>query len=307
MERRAIAPGEHHGTTTDPVKRQKTHLKRENDFSLYWCGVALELTKFLILKFREERTREIMANSQEVLRTAFDRPQWYVSGQAFNIRVRAETIQEFTRGLKPQNILDIGCGDGSLSLPLLERDNHITFLDRSKGMLDLVLSRVPSALGDRIRLVNKDFMEADFGEQTFDLIVCVGVMAYVADRRGFIAKITQLLRPGGTVITECSDAAHFYSQFNGFYEAIRVKLLGGAAFPTIKGTASELEALLDGFGFQERGLFRYSLLPHVTRRFLSQEINYKLIRFLFGSVGRNRAAWAGNECLFNFKRSGISP
>jgi len=241
-----------------------------------------------------------MTDSQEVILQAFERPQWYVTSQAFNIKIRVETIKEFTRNLKPESILDIGCGDGSLSLPLLTESNHITFLDRSKSMLDLVWSRIPSGWTDRISLLNMDFMDARFGEQKFDLIICVGVMAYIADRRSFIRKTASLLRPSGTLIIECSDGAHLYTKANRLYEAIRVKL-GGTDFPTTARPASELTAFLKEFDFEQLSDFRYSLPPYALRRFLSQGVSYNLIRFLFGAAGRNRAARCGNECLFHFK------
>jgi ubiquinone/menaquinone biosynthesis C-methylase UbiE len=242
-----------------------------------------------------------MTASQEVIVEAFERPQWYVTSQAFNIKIRVETIQEFTRNLQPENILDIGCGDGSLSLPLFNESNHITFLDRSKSMLDLVSSRIPSGWANRIALLNMDFMDAHFEEQRFDLIICVGVLAYIADRASFIRKVVSLLRPGGTLIMECSDGAHIYTRVNRLYEAIRVKI-GGAEFPTIARPASEVKALVEEYGCEYRDAFRYSLPPYAVRRFLTQAVSYNLIRFLFGTTGRNRGAWCGNECLFHFKR-----
>jgi ubiquinone/menaquinone biosynthesis C-methylase UbiE len=241
-----------------------------------------------------------MTDPQEVIKQAFERPQWYVASR-FNIDIRVETIKEFTKNLKPENILDIGCGDGSLSLPFLAESHHITFLDRSKSMLELVSSRIPNGWSDRVDLLNMDFMDARLQEQSFDLIICVGVTAYIADRRSLIGKIASLLKPGGALIIECSDGGHFYTSINRLYEALRVKL-GRADFPTIARPASELTALLEECGFEARDAFRYSLPPYAIRRFLTNDASYRLIRFFFGAAGRNRAAWAGNECLFHFKR-----
>jgi 2-polyprenyl-3-methyl-5-hydroxy-6-metoxy-1,4-benzoquinol methylase len=244
-----------------------------------------------------------MTEPEEVIVEAFERPEWYVTSQAFNIKIRVESIKEFTKNLRPQDVLDIGCGDGSLSLPLLTESNHLTFLDRSKSMLDLVLSRIPSRWTDRVTLLNGDFITAVFGEQKFDLIICVGLLAYIDDRRSLIRKIASLLRPGGTLIIECSDAAHIYSRVNRLYETIKVKL-GGSKFPTIARSAAELTRLLDEFAFEYRDEFRYSLPPYPLRRFLTQGLSYNLIRFLFGTIGRNRAALLGNECLFHFEHKG---
>jgi ubiquinone/menaquinone biosynthesis C-methylase UbiE len=243
----------------------------------------------------------IITDPQEVIKQAFERPSWYVNSQAFNIKIRVETILELTKHLRPKNVLDIGCGDGSLSLPLLTQTNHITFVDRSKSMLDLVLSRIPHGWTDRTALLNMDFMEADLPEQSFDLIICVGVMAYIADRRAALRKIASLLKPGGTLIVECSDGDHFYTQINRFYEAVRVKLWG-SDFPTIARPASELIALLQEYSCERCGTFRYSLPPYALRKFLTQDVSYKVIRCLFGTAGRNRAASCGNECIFQFRR-----
>jgi SAM-dependent methyltransferase len=146
-----------------------------------------------------------------------------------------------------------------------------------------------------------DFMDARLQEHSFDLIICVGVTAYISDRRSLIRKIASLLKPDGALIIECSDGGHFYTSMNRFYEAVRVKL-GRADFPTIARPASELTSLLEEFAFEARDAFRYSLPPYAIRRFLTNDASYRLIRFFFGAAGRNRAAWAGNECLFHFKR-----
>ena len=255
-----------------------------------------------------------MTDAQEVIKRAFEQPQWYLTSTAFNIKIRVETILEFTRNLKPESILDIGCGDGSLSLPLLTESNHITFLDRSKSMLELVRSRIPKGCADRTAFLNLDFTDAPLREESFDLVICVGLMAYIADRRSIIRKIASVLRPGGTLIIECSDGEHLYTRMNRVYEALRVKL-GRADFPTVSRPASELTGLLEKCGLEQRDAFRYSLPPFALRRVLTQSASYNLIRLLFGAAGRNSAAWAGNECLFHFKRKvgfgeatpGISP
>ena len=79
-------------------------------------------------------------DSATVIKRAFEQPQWYLTKTAYNIKVRIETIKEFVNGQSPKNILDIGCGDGSLSLHLLTTDNHITLLDRSKRMMEIACS-----------------------------------------------------------------------------------------------------------------------------------------------------------------------
>ena len=66
---------------------------------------------------------------------AFENPQWYFQKLGYHVRVRIETVTEFLNAAKFDRILDIGCGDGSISLPLLTNENRLTLLDMSEGML----------------------------------------------------------------------------------------------------------------------------------------------------------------------------
>jgi len=60
-----------------------------------------------------------MNPNQEHIKAAFESPQWYLSKNTYNIRIRADTVKHFASRVAAQTILDIGCGDGSLSLHLL--------------------------------------------------------------------------------------------------------------------------------------------------------------------------------------------
>jgi ubiquinone/menaquinone biosynthesis C-methylase UbiE len=243
-----------------------------------------------------------MNNAEEVIKAAFENPRWYLNKTAYNIKIRAETLVEFTRHVRPRTILDIGCGDGSLSLPLLSEDNFLTLLDRSKEMLSIAASRIPQDLMDHVRLQNADFMDAEVEGETFDLIICVGVMAYIQDRKSFVQKLWSALRPGGTLIIECTDSDHFVSVVNRSYDAVRTNL-GKARFPTVIGSSAELVAILQRSGFTLTGSFRYSLPLPGMRYILSQSFCYKAIRAIYGTFMNNRAAWLGNECLFRLRRS----
>lgn len=243
-----------------------------------------------------------MNNSEEIVKAAFEKPTWYLNKTAYNIKIRTETLAEFTKHVKPGTILDIGCGDGSLSLPLLSKDNFLVLLDRSKEMLAIAKSRIPRELTDHVQLQNADFMSADISEESFDLVVCVGVMAYIKDRSAFVQKLWSTLKPGGTLIIECTDSDHFVSLINRSYDTVRTNL-GGKDFPTVRGSSKELLRILQKSGFTLTGSFRYSLPLPGMRHFLSQNACYQGIRAIYGSILNNRMAWLGNECLFRLERS----
>jgi len=242
----------------------------------------------------------IDANENKIKR-AFERPQWYLTQAGYNIRIRAETVKEFAKDARIENILDIGCGDGSLSLDLLDENRSLTLLDRSKAMLNIASSRIPKALHSRVQILNEDFVTAQLPPQTFDLVVCVGVLAYVDPLRPFLTKIVSLLAPGGIAIVECSDGSHFVRRLSRAYGALRLKL-GAGDFQTVVRPSSEVVKEFASLGFDRFGSFRYCQPFPVIRKLFSQAMSYNAIRLIYGTAAHSRAQQLGSECLYCFKR-----
>jgi 2-polyprenyl-3-methyl-5-hydroxy-6-metoxy-1,4-benzoquinol methylase len=242
---------------------------------------------------------EMDANDTLVKR-AFERPEWYLTRTEFNIAIRVETIAEFVGRESWESILDIGCGNGSLSLHLLNADNHLTLLDRSKTMLEIASSRIPAALSSRVEKINSDFMQAQFQPHSFDLIICVGVLAYIADRREFVARLKSLLKPGGSLILECTDGSHFFSRLDRAYQALR-DMLKPLRLETVIRPSAEVEAICRDTGFKLCQSYRYTMPLPVMARLMSQKASYKFVRSLFGAAARNRFPKLGNECVYHFK------
>jgi ubiquinone/menaquinone biosynthesis C-methylase UbiE len=242
-----------------------------------------------------------MIDNASRIKQAFEQPQWYLQKTAYNITIRVETVREFVAGC-PEAVLDIGCGDGSLSRGLLNGHNRLTLLDQSQTMLGLARSRIPEGWCGRIQSVNANFMEAELERQSFDLILCVGVLAYVEveRRRDFIERIKSLLKPGGSLIIECTDGPHFISRFVVFYNTLR-HWMKPNRMRTIVGSSAQVVAVCEDMGFELAGSFRYCLPLAPMRKLMSQKVSYKAVRFLFGTAIRNRNAFLGNECIYNFK------
>ena len=83
-------------------------------------------------------TDSVHSQNSRSIANSFEDPEWYLKGYTTNIRIRVETVVTLLAGLNPHHILDVGCGDGSLSLPLLQKASHVTYLDQSRAMLEKV-------------------------------------------------------------------------------------------------------------------------------------------------------------------------
>lgn len=247
-----------------------------------------------------------MATKVEAVRSVFEEPEWYFSRRAYDIRIRTETVRQMANLPDEARVLDIGCGDGSVSLPLLTKSTRVTMLDLSSNMLSLARSKVPPELSGNVEIINRDFMETPFAPQSFDLILCIGLLVHIVSPADLIAKMVAALRPNGNIIIECSDASHFASRL--FAQMYRFKsLLRRPKYRLNAVSYSEVLKMLDGYGFYPEATYRYTTPPPGVNRLFSQETLYKLNRGLFGRLGASRNAWLGNEyiSLFSKRRIGV--
>jgi ubiquinone/menaquinone biosynthesis C-methylase UbiE len=237
----------------------------------------------------------------EQVRSVFDRRENYLDKRQLDIRLRTETAARLVEGKEYSNILDIGCGDGSISVPLLNARSRLTLLDISDAMLSRARSRVPEDLIPRATFVNQDFMEVPFEEKAFDLLICVGVLAHVASPSKVIAKLASLLTPGGTLILECTDGFHFMGRIS----RVRNRVAWIFRPPKYKLnvlSAAEILAMAQREGLRLTNEFRYALpLPGLSH-LLSSASSYRLARSLFGDVQHNHNRWLGNQFIFSFVR-----
>jgi 2-polyprenyl-3-methyl-5-hydroxy-6-metoxy-1,4-benzoquinol methylase len=89
------------------------------------------------------------------------------------------------------DIIEVGCGAGWFC-PQLTQFGRVTGTDLSDEVLARAKHRAPE-----INFIPGDFMDLDFGANYFDVIVTLEVLSHVSDRRAFIRKLAELLRPGG--------------------------------------------------------------------------------------------------------------
>ncbi len=242
-----------------------------------------------------------MASKIDQVKLVFEQPQWYLK-KRHNIKIRAETVKEFVKDAKFESILDIGCGDGSISLPLLSPYRRMTLLDLSNAMLSIARSNVPAELRGNVEMVNEDFLAAKFHDQTYDLILCIGVLAHVDSPADVVSKIASLVKPGGSVIAESTDSRHFVSYLVNSYDKVRNVLIPLKYYRNMLSCA-EVVGMFVKHGFTLSKIYRYSLpLPGVHRLF-TDSFWYKMIRLAYGTATRHRNAWMGNECMYHFRKS----
>jgi 2-polyprenyl-3-methyl-5-hydroxy-6-metoxy-1,4-benzoquinol methylase len=241
-----------------------------------------------------------MQNQVEHVKAVFDNAEWYLKGWRHSIRIREETVADLVKNHEYKRILDIGCGDGSISVPLLKPGVRLTLLDISGTMLAKARHRIPPGLESSVDFVNQDFLAASL-PVGYDLILCIGVFAHVVSPAAVIAKIGSLLAPGGCVIAESTDPRHVVTRVTRAYWRIR-ELVRPATYELKALSAEEVREMFAGQRLELSAMYRYSLpLPGMTR-VLSERALYRFTRMLFGRYPHGRNAALGNEFIYQFHR-----
>ena len=114
---------------------------------------------------------------------------------------RRELVHEALGAAAGERILDVGCGPGFYVAELCERvgpTGHVAGVDLSTAMLALAEKRL-AAVGNA-ELAQAPATALPFADGSFDAVVCVQVLEYVADLAGALAEFHRILRPGGRVV-----------------------------------------------------------------------------------------------------------
>lgn len=102
--------------------------------------------------------------------------------------------------LKPrERVLDLGCGAGAIAEYISDRTGtHVTGLDYSAPAIAEATART-AAKRDRLSFVTGDINALDLPERSFDALVSLDTLYWVADLGAALGGIARLVRPGGRI------------------------------------------------------------------------------------------------------------
>ena len=118
---------------------------------------------------------------------------------AITEKLEHELILKLVGDVSGARVLDIGCGDGMLAVLLSKRGANVVGFDASQAMLEAARERaseqqvdIEFSLGRAERL--------PFADDSFDVVVAVTVLCFVADAEQTFKEIGRVLKPGGRLV-----------------------------------------------------------------------------------------------------------
>lgn len=103
-------------------------------------------------------------------------------------------------GLLPPDwtVVDLGCGNGSLSVDLSRYVKRVIGIDSSPAMLKAAKQRASGA--DNITFKRADLAQLPIDEGACDGALCVLVLSYLQEPEAALREMARVLRPGGRAV-----------------------------------------------------------------------------------------------------------
>lgn len=118
---------------------------------------------------------------------------------AITERLETAVIFDLAGEIEGKLLLDVGTGDGAYSLEAARRGARVTALDRSPEMIEAAQTRALSS-EPAITTLLGDAEALPFADETFDVVMAITTLCFVANQELAIREMVRVLRGGGRIV-----------------------------------------------------------------------------------------------------------
>ncbi|MGH9955510.1 MAG: class I SAM-dependent methyltransferase [Pyrinomonadaceae bacterium] len=202
----------------------------------------------------------MMQSKTREVKELFDKPHLYLH-KDFSVRARAILCKELLGHVENTHILDIGAGDGSISLQFLSDTTFITMVDLSANMLHIARFNTPEKFKGNVEHRNMNILDCEFSA-CFEIALCIGVLAHVDSVEATVATISKALRPGGRCVLQITDYDQLLGRLLFAYGKVRRYVVPNSLPPYLMNrmTFSQVVSIAAGVNLKFITNRQYSLL-----------------------------------------------
>ena len=170
--------------------------------------------------------------------------EWDPVGYNQNARFVSDLGEPVLQLLNPKSgetVLDLGCGDGELTLRLIDAGCHVIAVDSSPAMVESSLAK-----GINARMMDGQYLEF---EGVFDAVFSNAALHWMTQPREVIAGVRRALKPAGRFVAEMGGQGNVISVLAALTKTRQHRGLAPVNpwyFPSVE----EYRQLLEEAGFQ---------------------------------------------------------
>lgn len=237
---------------------------------------------------------------EQAVRHFFEQTDVYLTYD-YNLRIRLETIATFLNGKRYPKVLDMPCGTGDLTIPLLDQFDDLTLMDFSKGMIEKAKENLPPEKKDKVRFVHTNFYHHDFGDQQFDLVVAVGILAHIESPMEFVRRIAHLVKPNGHLIIQNTNASASFTRLIRAHQWLK-RTVGKSKYTLNWVAEDQLLSTSKECGLHLQQSFRYHQSWLGFSHLFSNEAKYTKTTNHFGSAATPKKQKSGSDVMYFFQK-----
>lgn len=153
-----------------------------------------------------------------------------------------------------ESILDLGCGDGALSIKLAQLGCQVLAVDSSREMVE-----ASAALGLKAQVLDGHALKFN---AEFDAVFSNAALHWMKSPKLVINGVWQALKPGGRFVAEFGGYGNVATIVNAIETALAARRGTAVAGPWYFPRAEDYQRLLEARGFE---VLSIELLPRPTR------------------------------------------
>lgn len=159
-----------------------------------------------------------------------------------------EIIRQTQQYLKPNdNLLDIGCGNGSITIELARSVKSVDAIDISSRSLELAKNAATARSVQNINFERATIHEISTDGQQYSAVTTFNVLQYILETEDFAKQVFDLIKPGGLFISSTPSLGHRRSILKGLLKTLsRMRIIPPVRFYS----KSEFETIFEKAGFE---------------------------------------------------------
>lgn len=171
-----------------------------------------------------------------------DAKNWDTDKRINRARIVANEIANSINIDENYSVMEFGCGTGLVSFNLCDKFKKITLIDLSKGMIDILNSKIDKYKITNMVTKNINISNEDLVDEKFDVIYNSMVLHHIHNTKEIIEKFYQLLNNDGylCIVDLNEEDGSFHKEYtdfdghNGFNQEELKRILVDVGFDDIE-------------------------------------------------------------------------